>query len=110
MEIETYAGSGFPCHQTTNPWVNQQWEREESNEIHCAGSLILQWECWEGFYGSVAQEARSGSFDPYRLPTTEEAGVFSSWASMSSFMRNLGRSAEEFEFEFIKIPDGPAEK
>ena len=50
-EFEAHVAGGFPCHKTTNV---VDGDRDGSKEVHCAGSLILQWRQYGGFDGLVA--------------------------------------------------------
>ncbi|MEE8551437.1 MAG: hypothetical protein V3T08_09330 [Gemmatimonadota bacterium] len=93
-EIRDHAGGGFPCHQTVDYDSFDESEdadgidRDRSKEIHCVGSLILQWADWNGFDGGPAFAARCGMFDPPALPTPDAAGVFDSWDDMIEQMED----------------------
>lgn len=59
-EFESTVGGGFPCHKTTKLLDGDEEDgydvqhRDQSNEVHCAGSLIMQWKEYAGFDGFVA--------------------------------------------------------
>ncbi len=89
QELEAHVDGGFPCHQTID---YESWDecedpdgltRDRSKEVHCLGHLILQWNEWNGFGNIAALAARLGMFDPKKLPSSEDAGVFESWEQMA---------------------------
>ncbi len=96
QEIKDASDGPFPCHQTVDyeSWDDDSGEdpdgvgRDRRNEVHCLGQLILQFTEWNGFgtFGMIA--ARLGVFDPLKMPTAEEAGVFRSWEEMKTHMQN----------------------
>lgn len=55
-EIEDAVGSGFPCHKTVDYSEDGPRARGaiDEREIHCAGSLVVQWRQYEGFDGVVS--------------------------------------------------------
>ena len=98
QEIEDASDGPFPCHQTVDygSWDEDGEDpegqaRDRKNEVHCLGHLILQFTEWNGFgtFGAIA--ARVGVFDPLKMPTAEEAGVFRSWGEMKERMKEMGR-------------------
>ena len=98
QEIEDASDGPFPCHQTVDyeSWDEdgedpEGQERDRDKEVHCLGHLILQFTEWNGFgtFGSIA--ARMNLFDPLKMLTAEEAGVFQTWEEMRERMREMGR-------------------
>ncbi len=89
----------FPCHQTVD--YDQAMDddegydgvvrrdRDQSQEVHCLGHLIVQWSDWGGFNKIQAWSARLGEFSPEDMPTCEEADVYETWEEMIERCREL---------------------
>jgi len=63
--------------------------RDQSQEVHCLGHLIVQWSDWGGFNKIQAWSARLGEFKPEEMPTPEEADVFETWEEMIERCREM---------------------
>lgn len=89
----------FPCHNSVdyNAIVedDENYEgiasprRDQSQEVHCLGHLMVCWADWGGFNQIQAFSARLGEFSPEEMPTCEEADVFDTWEEMVERMREL---------------------
>ncbi len=89
----------FPCHQTVdyNAAVcdDEDYDgiasphRDQSQESHCVGHLIVCWSDWKGFNQIQAMTARAKLFNPEEMPTCEEADVYDTWEEIIERMREM---------------------
>ena len=97
-EFEENVSGGFPCHQTIDydGWDSTEDEeghyRDKKKEVHCAGSLILQWKAYGGFDGAVSMALSYGLAPKDWKPETHldlDADVFDDFDEMAEAMEGF---------------------
>lgn len=91
--IERHVGGGFPCHKTVLYGENgERAPGSRAQEVHCAGSLILQWKAYGGFDGFVTFVAQIEHRERGWTPETHldlDADVFDDFDEMFDAMVEL---------------------